>query len=262
MSGDKSIDFDRVARYYDAHVRTDVDLRFWIEQCQRHPGPHVELMCGTGRISLAILRAGFELCCVDYSAQLLARLQAKLAAEPALLEHAQIICADVRELALDRGYGYAFVGFHAIAELAEPDDLRRALARMAAVLAPGGVLMLSMHEPRVRGPECDGAWVELGTHPIPEQPDATVEVRGRWLLESPSSGLVSGEQRYIERDAEGRERAHVTLPVRFRLYEPSFVDQLARAAGLEPREQFGGYESSAPPGSNSRVRISSFAKRG
>src|SRR5690606_15542216 len=189
---DKSIDFDRVARYYDAHVRTDLDLGFWIEQCRRHAGPHVELMCGTGRISLAILRAGIELCCVDYSAQLLARLQAKLAAEPELSTRAKLICGDVRELALDRPYGFAFVGFHAIAELAEPEDLRRALERIAAALAPGGVVMLSMHEPRVRGPQCNGEWVELGTHPIPEQPDATVEVRGRWVLESSTGGLVTG----------------------------------------------------------------------
>ena len=260
MAENKSIDFDRVARYYDAHVRTELDLPFWVEQCRRHAGPHVELMCGTGRISLAILRAGIELCCVDYSAQLLARLQAKLAAEPALPERAQLVCADVRELELPRAHGFAFVGFHAIAELAEPEDLRRAIERIAAALAPGGVVMLSMHEPRVRGPECNGEWVELGTHPIPEQADATVEVRGRWLLDSASSGLVCGEQLYIERDAEGRERARTSLPVRFRLYEPSFVEQLARAAGLELREQFGGYQSSAPPSSDSRVRISSFIK--
>jgi SAM-dependent methyltransferase len=258
MAEHKSIDFDRVARYYDAHVRTDIDLRFWVEQCRGHAGPHLELMCGTGRISLAILRAGIELCCVDYSAQLLARLQAKLAVEPSLAARAQLVCADVRELELDRAYGFAFVGFHAIAELAEPDDLRRAIERIAAALAPGGVMMLSMHEPRVRGPECNGEWVELGVHPIPEQPDATVEVRGRWRLDSPASGLVSGEQVYIERDATGLERARVQLPIRFRLYEPSFVEQLARAAGLESRVQFGGYEATPP--AVPRVRISSFGK--
>lgn len=253
----KSIDFDRVARYYDAHVRTDVDLAFWVEQCRRHPGPHVELMCGTGRISLAILRAGIELVCVDYSAQLLARLQAKLASESG---RARLICADVRSLELERPIGFAFIGFHAIAELAEPEDLRLALERIASLLAPGGVLMVSMHEPSVRGPQCDGEWVELGTHPIPEQPDATVEVRGRWLLES-AGDLVTGEQVYIERDPAGVERARVELPVRFRLYSPSFVDQLARAAGLEPGEQFGGYElPPAPPSASSRVRISSYAK--
>jgi hypothetical protein len=53
------------------------------------------------------------------------------------------------------------------------------------------------------------------------------------------------------------------LPVRFRLHEPSFVEQLARAAGLELGQQFGGYElPPSPPGPDSRVRISSFSKPG
>jgi SAM-dependent methyltransferase len=258
---DKSIDFDRVARYYDAHVRTELDREFWVEMCRRHEGLHVELMCGTGRISVAILRAGIDLCCVDYSTQLLDRVRAKLAAEPALAARARLVCADVRELALDRPFGFAFIGFHAIAELAEPEDLQRALERIAGVLAPGGVLALSMHEPRVRGPECNGQWVALGVHPIPEQPDATVEVRGRWSLDSAASGLVTGEQIYIERDSSGVERARVELPVRFRLYEPSFVDELARAAGLEPRERYGGYAlPPTPPTVDSRVCISVFAR--
>jgi SAM-dependent methyltransferase len=258
---DKSIDFDRVARYYDAHVRTELDLAFWVEQCRSHAGPHLELMCGTGRISLAVLRAGIELSCIDYSAQLLERLRTKLAAEPALASRARLVCADVRELAVDQPYRFAFIGFHAIAELTEPEQLQRALERIASVLAPGGVLLLSMHEPRVRGPECNGEWVSLGVHPIPERPDATVEVRARWLLESPASGLVIGEQLYIERDASGVERTRVELPVRFRLYEPRAVEELARAAGFEPGERWGSYALPlTPPTPDSRVCISSFVK--
>lgn len=40
----KSIDFDRVARYYDLFVQTELDLPYWVEEAQRHPGRRLELM--------------------------------------------------------------------------------------------------------------------------------------------------------------------------------------------------------------------------
>ena len=77
----KSIDFDPVARYYDLCVHPDFDLPFWVEEARRHPGRRLELMCGTGRISLAILREGLPLTCVDYSAGLLSIFREKLSRE-------------------------------------------------------------------------------------------------------------------------------------------------------------------------------------
>ena len=92
----KSIDFDPVARYYDLYVQTELDVPFWVEEARRHAGRRLELMCGTGRISLALLRAGFALTCVDYSAGLLAVLREKLARERGLV--AEVVEADVRHL--------------------------------------------------------------------------------------------------------------------------------------------------------------------
>jgi SAM-dependent methyltransferase len=267
---DKSIDFDRVARYYDAHVTTTVDLEFWVELCRRFPGPHLELMCGTGRISLALLRAGIPLTCVDYSAGLLARLGAKLAkleARGLPVAAAELIEADVRELELDRRFGCVYIGFHAIAELTKLDDLRRTLGRIAALLAPGGVALISMHVPEVRGPQCDGHWVELGTHPLAragtDSSDARVEVRGRWQHQGEdfADGLVTGVQVYVERDAEGREFARVELPVRFRLWAGATIEREAAERGLELRARHEGYGWPPRPASaSSKVVVLELAR--
>ena len=48
---EKSIDFDRVARWYDLYARATFDLAFWVEEARRHPGRRLELMCRTGRRS-------------------------------------------------------------------------------------------------------------------------------------------------------------------------------------------------------------------
>lgn len=262
----RSIDFDRVARYYDAHVTATLDLEFWVEMCRRHAGPHLELMCGTGRISMEVLRAGIPLTCVDYSGALLERLGQKIAADPSLAA-AEVIEADARELSLPRRFGCIFVGFQAVSELSEPEDLRRALARIAALLDPGGVALISMHEPIVRGPQCEGSWRSLGIYPLPaSEPDAegvTVEVCGRWLLvdDEPDDGLVSGEQAYFERDEFGQLRARVELPVRFRLYSAATLEREAMRHALVLRETFDGY--SLPPrraSGSSRMRVLKFEK--
>ena len=262
----RSIDFDRVARYYDAHVTATLDLDFWVQMCRRHAGPHLELMCGTGRISMALLQAGIPLTCVDYCNELLERLRSKIAAGKDLAA-AEIVHADARTLESAKRFGCIFIGFHAVAELAEVEDLRRALARIAALLDPSGVALISMHEPSARGPQCEGSWRSLGTYPLAsserEGEGASVEVTGRWLLvdDEPDDGLVSGEQVYFERDEFGRLRDRVELPVRFRLYSAATIKQEAAAQGLTLRGSFDGYAwPPRPADGSSRMRVLAFGR--
>ena len=62
MPFSKSIDFERIHDLYDPMV-ADVtfDLPFWIEVARAASPPRLELMCGTGRITLPILAAGLEI---------------------------------------------------------------------------------------------------------------------------------------------------------------------------------------------------------
>ena len=49
----------------------DADIPFFREMCADATGDVLELMSGTGRVSLPLLRAGVTLTCVDYSAEML-----------------------------------------------------------------------------------------------------------------------------------------------------------------------------------------------
>jgi ubiquinone/menaquinone biosynthesis C-methylase UbiE len=77
----KNIDFGTVADLYDLYVQWDVDIPFFLKACAAVEGEVLELMCGTGRLSLPLLRAGIQMCCLDYSAEMLAILRQKLAQE-------------------------------------------------------------------------------------------------------------------------------------------------------------------------------------
>ena len=87
---EKNIDFDAVADLYDYYVNTDMDIKFYIELCKGKKNI-LELMCGTGRVSLHLINEGNNLTCVDYSQKMLDIFKSKLYES----QQARIICQDV-----------------------------------------------------------------------------------------------------------------------------------------------------------------------
>src|SRR5689334_14929180 len=79
-------DYDSFAYYYDLeYQRVTADLDFYHEMARRAGarGQILELACGSGRISLPLLRAGFKVTGLDLSAKMLELARARAAAEPA-----------------------------------------------------------------------------------------------------------------------------------------------------------------------------------
>jgi predicted RNA methylase len=60
-------DYSLVADIYDGYVRTDLDFAFFREESEKAKGRVLELMCGTGRLTLALLAEGVPMTCVDSS---------------------------------------------------------------------------------------------------------------------------------------------------------------------------------------------------
>jgi transposase len=59
--------YARIAAQYDAFVTTDADIPFFVEFARQTSGPILELMAGTGRVTLPLLKSGAEVVAVDYS---------------------------------------------------------------------------------------------------------------------------------------------------------------------------------------------------
>lgn len=252
----KAIAFDEVARYYDLHVRTEIDLPFWVEEARRHPGRRLELMCGTGRITLALLRAGHQVTGVDYSAGLLARFREKLAAEGLA---AEVLELDVRRLAVAQPYDWIYLGFHSFSELVTLPEQREVLERVHAALAPAGRFTCALHNARIRGPQLDGAWRDLGVFDVPWS-GGTLVVRARYELDA-ATGIATGEQHYRELDARGALAREVHLPVRFALPTPEAFVRLAGEAGLLPVDAWGSYQHEPFDAETSPVFIAELRRR-
>jgi SAM-dependent methyltransferase len=112
-------------------------------------GPVLELGCGTGRVAIPLARAGARVTAVDISAAMLARFRGKLDAETAgVTSRIELVQQDMRELTLaHHGYALALIPFNSLMLLTERREQQRALARVAAHLAPGGLVAVDVVNP-------------------------------------------------------------------------------------------------------------------
>lgn len=230
------IDYDRVADVYDLYVTQDFDVAFFVAEAKRVRGKVLELMCGTGRLSLPLIEeAGADLTCVDASEGMLARLEEKLR-ERGL--KAQIVQQDVRRLELpEEEFDLAIVAFHSFSELVSPQDQDRALRAIHCCLKAGGRLICPIQNPRVRVASADGTLRLNGTFPTA---DGLFVVCG-FETHDEHTGVVDRVQFYEFFNASGELRAKRALPMRFALIGRARFEELADAADFEVAALYGDY---------------------
>jgi SAM-dependent methyltransferase len=234
----KSIDFDLVADLYDAYVKTDIDQAFWLARARACSAPALELMCGTGRITLPLLGAGMQVEGLDYSHGLLERFRSKLQAQGLVSE---LYEADARDFSTGKRYGLIYIGFNSIAEVVDDADKLRVFARVRQHLLPDGEFWLTLHNPPVRAKAFDGLERPLGGNLKLENGDS-LEVSGRYTLDAVTK-VVIGEQRFVILQ-EGHEKRRVVQPVSFHLIDPNEIEHLLRVGGFRVTQRLGDFVGS------------------
>ena len=111
------------------------DLALFERLATEHPGGVADLGAGTGRVALPLAAAGHRVTAVDTEPALLATL-AERAQERGL--EVETACCDVRSLALPHGFPLIVAPMQLLHILGGEPGRRRALAAIAANLAPGG----------------------------------------------------------------------------------------------------------------------------
>jgi SAM-dependent methyltransferase len=236
IPSDAPIDYDRVADVYDLYVTSDLDVGFYMEEAAKVRGKVLELMCGTGRVSIPLLEAGVDLTCVDASEGMLARLEESLR-ERGLV--AQVLRVDVRYLNLREEFELALIPFHSFSELISPHDRELALRATHRCLKEGGRLICPLHNPTLRARSADGALRLNGSFPTAD--GGLLVVSGFETLDE-GSGVVDRVQLYEFFDASSNLRAKRVLPMRFALIDRSEFAELVDAAGFVPVALYGTYK--------------------
>ena len=233
------IAWDWVAELYDAYVTTTLDVSFYLAQASGLTGDALELMCGTGRVSIPLAEAGVHLTCVDASAGMLARLREKLAQRPAAAHNITIIQADVRDLPLDRQFDLILLPFHSFSELTTEEDQRQVLTGVARLLRAGGRFICPLHNPSVRRVTLDSQLRLIGRFPL------GVGQLHVWSVASydPVTGIADGAQYYEEYDDAGTMLRKRQLPIRFALLDHDRFEAMALPASFRVQALYGDYDS-------------------
>lgn len=102
----------------------------------------LDLACGTGTMTELFARRGYTVTGVDYSPEMLAQAQQKLATldPPPLL-----LCQSMPQLKLLEKVDAAICCLDSINYLTRPRDVQRTFARLHDAIAPGGSLVFDIH---------------------------------------------------------------------------------------------------------------------
>lgn len=125
------------------------DVSFYLARAAAFGGPVLEIGCGTGRLTIPLARAGFEVWAVDVSAAMLERLRQWLSAEPeAVRRRVHVARQDAAALDLpDCRPRLAILPFNLLMLVPDPAAERQVLAAVARHLGPNGRLVLDVMNP-------------------------------------------------------------------------------------------------------------------
>ena len=232
----QSIQFDSVADLYDLYVRTDFDIPFWLDQTRSISGKVLELTCGTGRVSIPLLKAGVNLSCVDYAPEMLAQFRKKLAEQGLTCP---VYCQDVVHLNIPDRFDLIFIPFHSFSEITQRQRQRLALTRIHSHLTSQGRFVCTLQNPVVRTSSIDGTERLIGEFPLPDGGILRVSAR---MTFDPSTHVASGEQVYEQLSPEKVCLDRRVLEVNFYLFDKHEFESLLADTGFSVEALYGDYD--------------------
>ena len=234
---------------YDALYPDDPggdDLAFISDMARDAGGPILELACGTGRLTVPLADAGFEIVGLDRSAAMLDIARAKAAGlGDGARDRIRFVEADMTQFDLPERFSLAFVVARGFMLLLDVDAQLAALAVARRHLRPGGRLVIDLFDPRLDlllpGPQPAGR-LQTGRlssgNVIEAGPVARTNDPIRQVFEEP--------WRFVERDAAGtivrEEQELLTMRWTYRFE----MHHLLIRAGFEVLGEFGGYAGEPP----------------
>jgi SAM-dependent methyltransferase len=218
------------AGFYDTFTRDeDWDVDRYVQEARAIGGSVLELACGSGRIALALARAGIEVRGIDLAPDMLKVLAKRIAAEPPEVgERIHAEAADMTELQLDDRFGLVVLGATSLCLLHSAEQRERLFATVAEHLTDGGRFLFDM---TITGPEQLRAQDdELLTLPAVSERFKRFTLLGRKWLPEDGMQLVNFYSEIVA--ADGATRRFLGCTAKAVLDRDAVVAELERS-GLE-----------------------------
>ncbi len=234
----KTINFNIVSDIYDYYVNTDLDIPFFMKETEKAAGEILELMCGTGRVSIPLLREGRNMTCVDYCEDMLFRFKEKATDENLYVD---IIEQDVTELNLNKKFDIALIPFHSFGEIADKEKQRILVQKVCGHLFDGGKFICTLQNPALRGKSADGSLRFINPVKMDDGQTLLVSYINNY---NPESGIVSGAQFYEIYDSSNQLVEKRFLEIKFRLIPKAEFEEMISQNGFVLDRIYGNYDFS------------------
>jgi SAM-dependent methyltransferase len=255
--------FERTAEIYDEDMGLNpagADVEFYVSACRGAQAPVLELGCGTGRVTLPLVRAGLHVVGIDTSPAML-RVLARKAAGLTPEERGRLRWheLDMRRATFDVRFSFILCPFSAFTALTAEADQRSVLEMVRAHLAPGGRFLLDVFvpDPRLRELPDDHVFHDYRR----QRPDGTTLERTKVIAKDVAPRVNLLTRRYRVLDAAGAELDAFTTTERVRYFSPDELTGLLGRAGFEVEEVQGDF-SGGPVGPSTRTAAFRCRPRG
>ncbi len=244
--------WDDVRLYELEFDEEDFDFGLWLGMLDRYrPERVLELVCGTGRIALALAARGveqqerFSITGIDSSTPMIERAQQRLLDQsPKVRDAATFAVGDMCHFDLGEYFDLVVLGFNSIAYLHTIDDQLACLSAVRRHLAPDGLLILDLLVPQF----AFLAEAQVSPPPIRLEMDHSVPDQGisRYLRScadryDASTQTISSTYFYEIYHDDGRQE-RTTKDLQWHRYYPHELELLLRLSGLTVTERYGSYD--------------------
>ncbi|MBG0569278.1 class I SAM-dependent DNA methyltransferase [Actinoplanes aureus] len=227
--GQQAAHWDRWAAFYDddsaGHLNPDQAIDLLADLAG--DGPVLELGIGSGRLALPLARRGIPVSGIDASPQMIAVLRRHRGELPVDARIADM--ADFRPPA-PFPLRFVYVAASTFLLLGTADRQKQCLRRVADVLSPGGRFLIEAALPHT---------VIAGDRQVVVRHVDDDHVRLTLQAHDPTRQLVISQEIRLQTDGTWR-----MLPSAKRYIGLSELDFMARAAGLQLRARYGGWDRS------------------
>lgn len=203
------------------------------------PGARIlDLCCGHGRHSIELAARGYEVCGQDLCEMFLTKAAADAEARGVRLSLRR---GDMREIAFEPPFDAVVNLFTAFGYFEEESENERVLAEVARVLRPGGRFLIEViNRDGIMGGFVPRDWTRLR--------DGTLITMERLFDAVTGINAETREYRYPDGSSQ-------RLTTAVRMYTPTELVRMARAAGLEVLSVSGGYDSAPLTPSSTRILL-------
>ncbi|HTL37403.1 MAG TPA: methyltransferase domain-containing protein [Kofleriaceae bacterium] len=273
------------AALYDyEYRRRRADVAFYRELAKKRLGDPakakpgaariLELGAGSGRVTIALARAGYEVVAIDASPAMLSKLRSRVAALPqAVARRITVVQGDLRDFKLkDEKFPLAVAVFNVLEHLYTRVEVDACLRQVVQHLAPGGAFAFDVQLP-------DLAWLIRDPMKRWARTRFTDPTSGRAMLYSTNHDYDPVAQialiRLYYEPADGKGPTKI-VKLSQRKFYPAELEALVAHAGLRMVQRYGdfGWEPLSPTSESqvlvcelaipprSRTHLASFSRRG